>query len=129
MSLDDTIDLPRRKDPASAALEKSRRMGWVWGTWLTLFPIAEFLLRPRYGNHAGNLAEEMRSTPPGLAATLLIILVLGCVPAAISWLRLGIDFRRSKPLITILLPILIFVFVSLIGIDSPSPFGNALGLA
>jgi O-antigen ligase len=104
-------------------------MGWLWGLWLATFPMAEFFLRDRHNDHGSYSLDDFRTAPAAVSAALLIILVLGCVPAGLSWLQLGVNFRRAKPLISILLPILTMVTISLIGINSMSPLANAVGLA
>jgi O-antigen ligase len=73
----------------------ARLLGWIWGLWIGLFPILDFIFRPSL-SRTGNNFEQVRVAAPQLAFALVSLALSSSLIAAFGAARLGLDFRRAK---------------------------------
>jgi O-antigen ligase len=91
-----------------------RRIGVATGCWLTLYCLADFLLRPRQVDTPTTFVAYREASGP-LAVALTAVLALGAAPMVLGAALGGLDFRRSKHLFIVVLLICLSVALSYLG--------------
>jgi hypothetical protein len=94
MSTTAQVSEPKSAPTVVPALS-ARVLGCLFGVWLGLFPVVDFLLRPPIDRSAV-LFDQVRNAAPQLALALFSVAVVGLVLSMVGAARFGVDFRRAK---------------------------------
>jgi O-antigen ligase len=105
-----------------------RLAGLLTGCWVSLYCLADFVLRPRSLDFVQTL-ETLRHPSPALAAAFLVLAAIGGVPMVLAAVSVNVDFRRVKLFFSLTLIICLSIVLSYIGATDMKDVGHLLLVA